>query len=255
MADNDEDVPGGADKRDRSESDELSAVEQARLAQWFGAAAFVEPHLTDRAAQANATTDSTNSIDAGREAPDSGLTRHERWQRAEFELDPVLVADLERRETEADSFRAQTGTLAVSSDTFASMTGVEKWQFSDAAERRDTERPWELAGLLAEVTPQAVLRDLHRPVKDFGAIQLEPTLLGTGAGSMLNATAAGHTIMTTRYRIDINDFPTAAVPISADLHDLRTRLNEPWGELQFDPQTKAELTTSEIRALQMKWFG
>ncbi len=246
MSEHDDDPRVETVVRGEVEGDELSAAEQAQLASWFGAPAAVPPHLADESAPVHDESDGLAE----------GPTRHQQWQRATFDIDPEFMARLDRQETDADTYRAHLPTLEVSNDRFTTVTGAHRWALGSVHEARETERPWDLDESLAEVSPQAILRDLHRPVPHFGSIKLERTLLGTGAGAMIHTTKTTRAIMCTRYRIDINDFPTARIPIEADMAELRAQLDQPWDEIDASPgQTETELTPSELRALQMKWFG
>ena len=153
MADDEPKVPkvkdllGGAAKL----TDVVDEATRAELERWFGLPSF---EALAEESQAPA------------EDPDMVAAR-ERRERATNDVDPALLESLRRRaEAELLPVRAP---VTMTADRRIAMIDLERIEqlHTAIAEPREIERPEAIEDDLKEVTPQALLRDLHRPEDDF----------------------------------------------------------------------------------------
>ena len=96
------------------------------------------------------------------------------------------------------------------------------------ADPREVEIPDPLREDLRVCTPQALLRDLHRPETTFTK---SFELIDPAADLRLDASAAALTAMTTRWKIDVPD-RTIGQEAYATLRALRVELGQPWAQIQ-----------------------
>ena len=130
---------------------ELDAQTQADLQRWFGLPSF------DKVAEQGGTTE---------EQDIELMLRQERQQKAIDAVDPALLEAHRRRTEPADNLLPFKATIELVIDP--SIAKLDTTMIAAAvAEPRQRERPEELEDDLKDCTPQALLRDLHRPEIDF----------------------------------------------------------------------------------------
>jgi hypothetical protein len=141
-----------ADKRAKDAlAGELDAKTQADLARWFGLPSF------DQLAEQGITTPEQ----------DIEITlRQERQQKALEAVDPRLLESHRRRTEPPDDLIKFKPTIDVLVDPSIALFDVSMVEAA-TAEPREREITEELKDDLKDCTPQALLRDLHRPELDF----------------------------------------------------------------------------------------
>jgi hypothetical protein len=146
--------PDQDDTSDPKVKDFIDAATEAQLARWFGLPSFAQ--LPDAAAEPAAPED-----------PEMAAVREQR-ARAIAAIDPVLVEEHRRRTDVPDrliQFKPQLEVRVDPAMAFIDLDMIER-QYR-LAEPRAVEIPQELQDDLRDCTPQALLRDLHRPELDF----------------------------------------------------------------------------------------
>jgi hypothetical protein len=170
MVDDDDEqthAPPGDDRRVKdliaaaSSSDELDAQTQADLARWFGLPSFQQVEEGEVAAPP-----------ASRDDPDV-VARRAAQARATAAVDPVLCDALHARGAAVERMLVFRPTeLRILDPSISALDPVLVARAEASAEPREVDLPMGLRDDLAECTPQALLRDLHRPEIDF-RLQLE----------------------------------------------------------------------------------
>lgn len=145
-----------SDPDDKKVKELLDAATRADLERWFGLPSYEE--LAERGVTPAPPP----------EDKDEFAAIHKRRADALAAVDPVLIEEIHRR---ADPARPLIKpmppvTLRVDPEIALFDTAMLDRQYS-VAEPRDVERPGDLDDALGERTPQALLRDLHRPELDF----------------------------------------------------------------------------------------
>jgi hypothetical protein len=133
---------------------ELDAQTQADLQRWFGLPSF------EQVAEQGGTT-GEQDIEL--------MLRQERQQKAIDAVDPAMLEAHRKRTEPADDllkFKATIDLVIDPSIARLDMTMID----AAVAEPRQRERPEEIEDDLKDCTPQALLRDLHRPETDFEKI-------------------------------------------------------------------------------------
>lgn len=126
------------------------------------------------------------------------------------------------------------------------------WNLTFAGDARTTERPHDIRQALEQRVPQAILRDLHRPVRPVPAIHLRPEAMGPSP-SELSPRAAVRAAMATPYTVRIADQPSARAALANDRAELRAILDAPWEDARpAEPTQQASLFAHPDDAL---WFG
>lgn len=129
---------------------------------------------------------------------------------------------------------------------------LARWSLRNAGEPQERERPEDIAAALDEQVPQAILRDLHRPVRNYGAVALLPVDLGLDVAGE-RARAEVRTIMTARYKADPTAYPSASRQMYSAIDELRDLMGRPWAELS---EVKRERRGSLYPSPEdMRWFG
>jgi hypothetical protein len=200
----------------------LDLATQAKLARWFGAdetGAFSARGLPDDSDEDDA--------DDGADAPDDGGDEARRTRRADAlaAIDPALVARLAARATVdiTTMSRLPPAPLVVRDLSRVDPALIAR---TDAiAEPREVEIPEQLRDDLRECTPQALLRDLERPIFEF-SIEFEH---GLADEAPLDAGAAARAAMATSSR----RAPTAPLghELAAHAAAMRTLRATPWRDL------------------------
>lgn len=200
------------DKRARDVlAGELDAQTQADLQRWFGLPSF------DQVA------------DQGGSTPEQDLElmlRQERQQKALEAVDPAMLEAHRRRTEPPDDllkFKATIGLTIDPSIAKLDMTMID----ATVAEPRQRERPEELEDDLKDCTPQALLRDLHRPEIDFDKTF---EVVDMAAEQRFDIVAEVATAMATRWKIEIGGL-TGVGPWNearALLREFKSGIRAPW---------------------------
>lgn len=173
--------------------------------------------------------------------------------RALAAVDPALVDHLERHRRTGEALASPLPPmppLPVERELAAlDPRGLVEREIGEQA---FLERPGDLDDVLNEATPQAILRDLHRPVSHFGDIALRPVALDadrTGA----RARAVVRAAMATRHHIEIGTMATGSQVMREEMRGLVETLARPWADSK--PETPTPLASKSPGADDWRWFG
>lgn len=229
-------VPPQAQDGSPHDQDEgaLDAATIAQLAAWFGAPAPPEPPPA--------------------EDPEIRKVR-ERRERALEAVDPAFLARFEAKAGQADALihLPEPMTLAIERIPLARLD-LSVWNLSVSDEVREHERPDEITEALHEPTPQAILRDLHRP-EMYWQITLQPQPLGVDSAGERARMRVKETIAT-RYAVHADAMPIASHVAARAFTELRTRLDvESWEASYIPPEQRRDKGSALPSAEDLKWFG
>lgn len=205
--------------------DLLDPATRAQLERWFSLPSFEQ--LADRGV-----------VPAEPPPPEDpeAAAQLERRAAAIEAADPTLLAEIAARaERSGDAIRPLP-PLASPSDRPIALFDAAMAELRTIAEPRDYERAMWIEDDLKDCTPQALLRDLHRPELLFDKVfeRFDPE-----AQARFNAIAAVAEAMATRWQN--LDFPMYATALARDaLSEVRTTLGQPWAELPIQRRTEGE---------------
>lgn len=215
--------------------DELDPETVAQLAAWFGVPV-------------------DTPVPAPSAAPPS--KREEaalRRQRALDAVDPAFLAALETRWTQGDALLRINRPVSQRLRS-PSRFDLDAWRLQASDEVREAERPEDVSDALKESpTPQAVLRDLHRPDQQF-LLRLLPTDMGMDVAGMRTRSRID-TLLRTSYAVRMDDEPIPARLMVEDMAALRAHLGEPWESFYVPPEKRRGPATLVPSAEDFKWFG
>jgi hypothetical protein len=171
--------------------------------------------------------------------------------RLEQRADEALLAHIEgHRERARRLLPRETVPVEPPAGDELSRLRLDAWRLRLAGEPRELERPPAIADALKERTPQAILRDLHRPVRMIPPIKLRPVVVGAdpGAGSARTRKA-----MVARYAVRMAQHRLAAAIGAEALAELRDLLAKPWEPAL--PEDEARRASLEPGPEDAHWFG
>lgn len=216
--------------------EELDPETVAQLAAWFGA-----PVATPAAATAR---------------PEGSRSKREeaalRRQRALDAVDRGFLADLESKWTQGDALLRVTRPLGQPRRA-PSRFDLDVWNLQASGELREAERPEDISDALKDPTPQAVLRDLHRPDQQW-PLRLLPEDLGMDVAGTRTRSRID-TALRTKYVVRMDDEPIPARLILEDMGALRAHLDEPWESFYVPPEKRRAPASLVPTAEDFKWFG
>jgi hypothetical protein len=213
-----------------AESEELDPATIAQLAAWFGAPGPA-PAAPDAPRGADAATRRARALEA---------------------VDPGFVSALHARWTRGEALLRVTAPMARPRRA-PSKFDVAVWNLHLGDEPREHERPEDIADTLKEPTPQALLRDLHRPEQHW-PLRLLPEDLGLDVGG-LRTRARIDDILSTNYSVRIDDEPIPARIMADQAASLRARLDEPWESSYIPPEKRRSAVSNAPTPEDLKWFG
>jgi hypothetical protein len=108
-------------------------------------------------------------------------------------------------------------------------------------EREMTESMWDLVAAMREVAPQAILRDLHRPVTMFTISEYERVDIGWDRGGR-RSVAGIREALRADYRVPITGLLRGPADLRESIAERRAALDYPWQDV---PKLGVEATTSE----------
>jgi hypothetical protein len=154
-----------------------------------------------------------------------------RRERAIAAADPALVRHIERHESDGDQLRRMPAEEPLPERAPIARFDLDAWHIRiPIAELRELEPSEELRRALSHRTPQAFLRDLHRPVTAFGEVQLRRVQSQTSAGATLaRIHAAVRSAMQHMSRDELVQ-PLATRLMEGGMKELRTILARPWAD-------------------------
>lgn len=200
-------IERGLDKPLKDVVDEVTAAE---LEKWFGLPSYQQVE--------------EGEVKIAEEDPDMVAVR-ERRQKAIAAVDPLLLDSIQRR-AEGDKdllrFKATIKMIVDPSLALFDMAMIENKL--SIAEPRERERPEDIEDQLKDATPQALLRDLHRPELEFEKLF---EVVDMAAEQRLDVVAAVAEAMATNWKLPpLDDTPMReARKVVAELHAERAA---PW---------------------------
>jgi hypothetical protein len=220
MADNDS--ASGDDKRVK---DLLDAGTRADLERWFGLPSFEQ--LAERGVQ---------PAEPPAEDPEMLEVRRKRAA-AIAAVDPALVEAHRKRTDPPEDLLKFTATLEVRVDpdlATIDLAMIEQ-QYANV-EPREVELPEDLRDDLHDCTPQALLRDLHRPELTFDKVF---EIVDVIADHRVDVAARVAEAMRTRW--SLRDFGPSPLQEARDLiKALRDDRHSPWTEIRMPGRTVTE---------------
>lgn len=217
----------------RVSHDELDPETVAQLAAWFGAPA--------------------EAVEPPRESPEQAERRElwERRRRAMDAVEPGLLARLESRKEVGDEFIHLPEPLYLPIETPVHRFELSAWKVNDF-EVREREIPEDISDALHERTPQAILRDLNRPVLKW-SLFLQPQDAGVDVGGE-RARQRIDECVHTRYQVRMRERSRASRQAQEGIADLRARLAEPWEHVEI-PEERRTQSSAMPTAEDLRWFG
>ena len=187
-----------------------------------------------------------------------------RRNRALAAVNPALVEWLGRHERRAE--RLLEGSAAVRAvnrgarhleerAARASRPGgfaPEVWKLRELGEWRDLDPGDEVRDALEHRAPQAVLRDLHRPVQLFGDVELRRGPAPTAAASLRRAREA-RDLALARPTGEAAHMALGSATMKAEMQALAQVLGAPWADSR--PESPLPLPSRAPGGEDLQWFG
>ncbi len=181
--------------------------------------------------------------------------RQQSMRKAATHADPALLTRLEHQGKTAANMatlhKLRTPPPVLAVEAPLRDFDVAEWGLRSGSEELYRERPPDIDAALEQNSPQAVLRDLYRPVSHFPA----PILKLQDLGIDRTGSRARHTVdetMRASYTVRIDQAPLAKDCIAKDMANLRNQLHEPWDNIQLP--TRPQLDPQALAALDHQWF-
>jgi len=213
----------------------------SRLETWFGP-------LEEPLEEAPATPQMPGEFWIPPESP------HQQWRReraVETAERGTLWPRLEARGASYGAMVEPPPPMEPTLDPSIARLDLSVWPSPPADGPGELMRPEDLQEAMAEQVPQAVLRDLHRPVPEVGPIELERLELVGETGTRPLETVRA--IIDTRFRIDIQVLADTPGQIRASMAEMRHRIDDQsWAEAR--PEKPSPFPSSNPADL-MRWFG
>jgi hypothetical protein len=212
MPDNDD----NNDSDDKKVKDLLDSAARADLERWFGLPSFEA--LAER------------GVAPQPPAEDPELAaRRKRQEEALAAVDPALLAWHRRRtDAMADAVKPLP-PIALRVDPGIARFDGDMVEQHAVSEPREVERPGDLQDALAERTPQALLRDLHRPELDFHKVFERVDLIAEYRIDVAMSVAEAMKTSTKLPRADATPFQEG----HALLLELRAERRQPWINIEM----------------------
>lgn len=180
-----------------------------------------------------------------------------RRDRAIAAADPGLVLHIERHERSGEALAEVERTALRAHDEVSRWlrpTEVERTaiQVRDTGEMRELEPAQELYDAMEYKTPQAFLRDLHRPVQFFGKVELRRVPSPTAGARLARARTMVSQIMVER-REAVTEFKLSSQLAYAGMAELRSILSRPWEDSR--PENPLPMPSLAPTPEDMQWFG
>jgi hypothetical protein len=178
-----------------------------------------------------------------------------RRERAMAAADPTLLGRLARHEQRSgDLTWAQRSATAMSRKDLGHPCGLDLSAngLRELGEIREVEVSQDLLDAMEHRTPQAFLRDLHRPVQYFGDVTLRRAPSPTAASSLARVRAVVTDALSHRAGA-AGSIELASRGAREGLAELRATLARPWEESR--PANPLPMASRAPSAEDMQWFG
>jgi hypothetical protein len=188
---------------------ELDPATRAELERWFGLPSFAELEETQDAT----------------EHPDLVEAR-ERRDKAIAAVDPVLLEEHRVRMSAAEDLIRFEVSIETHVEARLALIDLDRIDTGAIAEPRELEIPEPIRDDMKDCTPQAILRDLHRPETDFPKVF---EVIDFAAEGRVDATSEVRSVMSTRWQPTAEDLGLQpGVEARAILRAIRAEQKEPW---------------------------
>ncbi|MCA9674934.1 MAG: hypothetical protein H6708_34705 [Kofleriaceae bacterium] len=227
---------------DAAQPDAIDPLTMARLADWFEVPSFAQ--LAEQGLAAMAPPP-----DAERPEASAASEIQARRREALRHVDPAMVARLTRHEDLADAVRPAPPPTSAAERPILCFDETRVPPALDLDDLPEVQRSVELERDLEACTPQAFLRDLHRPEKDFYIHYESPFEIDPDDVTWLADPVADiRRTIRTDYRS--RGVAPAGSTMSSDLAALQQLLARPWseGKRERARQREAELLAAEAAA-------
>jgi len=208
--------------------DEIDPVLVERLMAWFGDG----PPIGE---------------ETSREDPEMAEMRRVR-ERACAAAEPWLLERIENHLLRADDPLTLPPPPPSMIDLSLPKFDLARWGLRSVGEMREVEPPDELYDALRCCTPQALLRDLHRPVFHF-RLQMVPVPVA----GILSNDAHDQVRQLMRDSYSAGAQPTSSSIAAQELADLKHLLSQPWEDSKVVPTSERETQSALVE--DFKWFG
>lgn len=220
----------------RVQKDELDPVTMQQLAAWFGGPA--------------------SSLEPPEPKVETPIERErrelwERRQRAMNAVDLALVEALETKRHAGDPLIRLPEPMTLPIESPLAQFDMSVWRLH-LFDVREWEVPEDLSDAMADRAPQAMLRDLHRPVLQWPKF-LQPMDLGMDVGGERTRGDVQKTVRT-RYQVRMTEWPRSCEQAAGHMADLRARLRQPWGNIEI-PESRRHGASTTRSAEDLRWFG
>jgi hypothetical protein len=204
---------------DQKVKDLIDAATRAELERWFGLPSFEQ--LAERGIQPRPPEPE--------EDPEVAAVRKRRAA-AIAAVDPAMLEAHRRRVEAAGELLRPRSPIKLNIDpTISSLDPVLVERFNGIAEPRQIQRPEDVEDDLREATPQALLRDLHRPELDF---EKQFEIVDSIAEYRRDVVSIVTEVMTTHTKLPSReDAPFQKA--HALLLELRAERQRPWTEIKM----------------------
>ncbi len=213
------------DPEDKKVKELIDAATRAELERWFGLPSYQE--LADRGITPPEPPPEDPEMIAVRERRDQALAA----------VDPALI-EAHRRRTDPPRdlirFKPLIDVRVDPSIALLDLSMIERQH--TVAEPRQRELSMELQDDLHDCTPQALLRDLHRPELDFNKTF---EVVDIAAGQRFDIVAAVAEAMRTRWTLPPFG-PTPLQQARTLLRELRDDRHAPWTDIKIPNRTVTE---------------
>ena len=211
---NDEEREGAAPDEQEARAPDLDPETQEQLSRWFGLPSFEE--LEERG-------------EAPPMEPDFAAERRKIQAAASAAVDPALLEALyARADARASVARLEILELGRLDPSISALDPMLLGRVDAAAEPRTIELPMGIQDALAECTPQAVLRDLHRPEIYFDRrYEVDEQLAALMMVDPLNEVRQ---LLATRIELQLPEPPLAEA--RASIAEMTRAKRAPWSQIR-----------------------
>jgi hypothetical protein len=187
-----------------------------------------------------------------------------RRDRAMAAVDPALVEWIERHQRSAEWLARGTPAAragAEAADRLERRAATarrpgdfdpEVWHLRGIGELRESEWDEDVQGALEHRTPQAVLRDLHRPVLLFGDVELRPNAIPSAASALAHAREELARALA-RPAGEAAHIALGSKAMREEMTELARVLAAPWQDAR--PESPLPMASRSPGTEDLQWFG
>lgn len=231
-------------RRDADASDAIDPAMIERLEAWFaGPATGFPPPAAEKPKRALPPE--------GPQPPEDDRQRQR--ERAIAAVDPRLLERLERQGDRSASMLEPLPPPKLTPDAGIAGFDFSVWGLQGIGDPREIERPDDIQHAVQERTPQAVLRDLHRPVRWYGDVVLRPVDMGIDRYGVQARAAIADLVCQRRYRVDPHREPNGRRILKEEAAEIREILGQPWENSK--PAEPRPVPSGFPDENDLRWFG